>query len=96
VVDGAVRTTANGVRRSGNTAGKARATAIMTARSLSSDRWSPMSCHACEKNEDQTRLTKCSVCHRSFCDEHRYVMSGRSFCSQRCAQYFFFADPEDD
>jgi hypothetical protein len=55
-----------------------------------------MACHACEKTEEDTRLSICSVCHRAFCEEHRHVMSGRSFCSQRCAEYFFFADPEDD
>jgi len=55
-----------------------------------------MNCHACSKTEDDTRLEKCAVCHRPFCEDHRAVMSGRAFCSARCAEYFFFADPDEE
>jgi hypothetical protein len=55
-----------------------------------------MNCHDCERTASETRLTKCPVCHRHFCDEHRFVLSGRAFCTQRCAEYFFFAEPEED
>jgi hypothetical protein len=55
-----------------------------------------MGCHECARTEEATRLSKCPVCHRMFCDDHRHVMSGRAFCSQRCSEYFFFADPEED
>ena len=86
----------NGVPHSRNHVVVARATAIMSASPSRRDPWSAMACHTCEKTEEDTRLSRCSVCHRAFCEEHRHVMSGRSFCSQRCAEYFFFADPEDD
>ena len=55
-------------------------------------------CQACEKAgkiPEQLKLTKCSICFRHFCDEHASHMSGRPFCSQGCAQYFFFAEPDD-
>jgi hypothetical protein len=54
-----------------------------------------MECHECKRPETDTRLSKCPICFRYYCDEHSYTMSGRSFCSQFCAEYFFFADPDD-
>jgi hypothetical protein len=29
------------------------------------------------------------------CDEHKYVRSGRVFCSQFCAAYFFHGGDDD-
>jgi hypothetical protein len=55
-----------------------------------------MKCHECERTQDDTRLQKCPVCHQMFCEIHCHVMSGRPFCSARCAAYFFFEDPEED
>jgi hypothetical protein len=52
-------------------------------------------CRTCEKSEDQTRLSKCPVCHKGFCDEHAFTVSGRQFCSRGCGEYFFFANEDD-
>lgn len=52
-------------------------------------------CTACQKTADQARLEKCAVCFKHFCEEHVYNYSGRTFCSKHCAEYFFFADPDD-
>lgn len=52
-------------------------------------------CHRCEEQDPSKALRRCPVCHKHFCEEHSYVMSGRPFCSTGCAEYFFFADPED-
>jgi hypothetical protein len=53
-------------------------------------------CHQCEATEDTVRLRKCPICFQFFCDEHGYSMSGRSFCGPRCAEYFFFSDPDEE
>ena len=55
-------------------------------------------CHACEKageTSEQLQLDKCPICFRYFCDKHARQMSGRPFCSQGCAEYFFFAEPDE-
>ena len=54
-----------------------------------------MKCKECEKTPDEGRLRKCPICFQHFCDEHAIVMSGRPFCSKGCADYFFFAEPDD-
>ena len=51
-------------------------------------------CVACHRSEDEVPLYKCPICFRFYCDDHRYSMSGREFCGQRCARYFFFPDEE--
>jgi hypothetical protein len=52
-------------------------------------------CHECDEADEAATLTKCPVCHKIFCEEHAHHMSGRPFCSLGCAQYFFFAEPDD-
>jgi len=49
----------------------------------------------CELTGDDTKLHKCPVCFKHVCDEHAASRSGRKFCSDACAEYFFFGDPED-
>jgi len=51
-------------------------------------------CLVCKKTDDEIFLNKCTICFKRYCDEHAHLMSGRNFCSKRCADYFFF--PEDD
>jgi hypothetical protein len=51
-------------------------------------------CATCKKTGDQTTLRKCPICFKHFCEEHAYHMSGRAFCSQPCAEFFFF-EPEE-
>jgi hypothetical protein len=52
-------------------------------------------CVTCKKTAEETTLRKCPVCHKHYCDEHVFHYSGRAFCSKHCADYFFFADPDD-
>lgn len=52
-------------------------------------------CNACGKTVDEATLSKCPTCHKYFCGEHEFLMSGRRFCSRGCADYFFFVDPDD-
>lgn len=55
-----------------------------------------MQCRHCDRTDEDTLLQKCPICHKHFCEDHEYVMSGHRFCTQRCGEYFFFADPEDE
>jgi hypothetical protein len=52
-------------------------------------------CRECGKTPKETRLRKCPICFQYFCDEHAKLRSGRPFCSQGCADYFFFAESDD-
>lgn len=52
-------------------------------------------CCECKKTEPETRLRKCPICFKHYCDDHAHQRSGVSFCSSGCAEYFFFADPDE-
>jgi hypothetical protein len=47
------------------------------------------------EDEEVVRLERCVICFRWYCEDHVAIQSGRKFCSLRCGEYFFFADPED-
>lgn len=51
-------------------------------------------CHECGKTMSDTRLGKCPVCFKWFCEDHGTYRGGREFCSRGCADYFFFGDDE--
>jgi hypothetical protein len=51
-------------------------------------------CHCNDPGKDEP-LRRCAVCHKYFCEQHTHNHSGRPFCSRGCAQYFFFAEPDD-
>jgi hypothetical protein len=53
-------------------------------------------CKECDFTEDDGFLHKCPICHKNFCEEHKFVRSGRAFCSSFCAAYFFHEGDEDD
>lgn len=53
------------------------------------------SCFVCNKTDDETRLSKCPICFKYFCEEHACHRSGLRFCSKGCAEYFFFSEPDD-
>jgi hypothetical protein len=53
-------------------------------------------CKTCAVGEDDAYLHKCPICHKMICDDHKYVRSGRVFCSEFCAAYFFHEGDEDD
>lgn len=52
-------------------------------------------CVVCKKGEGEVHLIRCSICFKHFCDEHAYIKSGRKFCSEGCAEFFFHIDPDD-
>ncbi len=52
-------------------------------------------CHECKKKMTEASLHKCPVCFKYYCDDHGHHRSGVGFCSDGCAEYFFFVDPDD-
>jgi hypothetical protein len=52
-------------------------------------------CHECHKSDEETKLEKCPICFKYFCEDHAYHRSGLRFCSSGCAEYFFFSDPDE-
>ena len=56
----------------------------------------PDACLVCHKTEEEVRLSKCPICFKFYCNDHRFLMSGREFCGKFCAEYFFFSSEEDD
>lgn len=54
-----------------------------------------LECRECKKTEVDVKLHKCPICFKHFCEEHSHHRSGLWFCSAGCAEYFFFADPDD-
>ncbi len=54
-----------------------------------------MNCAVCQKSELETRLEKCPICFKWTCVECGRREYGRSFCSKKCADQFFFGDDED-
>jgi hypothetical protein len=54
-----------------------------------------MNCSVCQKSELETRLEKCPICFKWTCPDCGRREYGRTFCSKRCADQFFFGDDED-
>ena len=52
-------------------------------------------CDQCEGEEPERKVRKCPICHKYFCEEHTFTMSGVAFCSRGCGEFFFFGDPDD-
>jgi hypothetical protein len=53
-------------------------------------------CKECAVGDDESYLYKCPICHKMVCEEHKFVRSGRVFCSSFCAAYFFYEGDDDD
>jgi len=54
-----------------------------------------LNCSKCAKPDDKIHLSKCPSCHKMICDDCRYSISGRLFCSSQCAHFFFFEEGDD-
>ncbi len=52
-------------------------------------------CKECALGEDDGFLSKCPICHKYVCDDHKFTRSGRAFCSAFCADFFFHDDDDD-
>ena len=56
----------------------------------------PPRCRTCHRTADEIPLLACTICYKPFCRDCAHGHSGRLFCSQHCAEYYFFADPDDE
>lgn len=54
-------------------------------------------CRGCEATSDTRFLERCTICHKDFCDDCGIRGHGKRFCTQGCADVFFFGseDPDD-
>lgn len=54
-----------------------------------------MQCVFCEKTFGRYDLYLCPICHKQTCEACGMSKGGKHFCSQYCAEYFFFADEDE-
>jgi hypothetical protein len=52
-------------------------------------------CTVCQKSDVEATLSKCPICFKWVCLDCAKREYGRTFCSRRCADQFFFGDDED-
>jgi hypothetical protein len=52
-------------------------------------------CCECGIEGDKAYLSRCPICHKMVCEEHRTMRSGRAFCSVHCASGFFHDDEDE-
>lgn len=54
-------------------------------------------CVRCGKSDLEVyRLIKCPVCFKQVCDDCAVRLYGKYFCSNTCAQTFFYDEGEED
>ena len=53
------------------------------------------SCHECGRSGTETRLHKCPICYKEFCEDHARQRSGLWFCCKGCSEYFFYSESDD-
>ena len=51
-------------------------------------------CAVCKSSGEKIVLTKCPICFKVVCEACRFNRGGRLFCSQYCAEEFFFGEEE--
>jgi len=54
-----------------------------------------LGCELCGISAEERRTQKCPICYKRYCEECACNLSGRSFCSKFCGEYFFFGGDED-
>ncbi len=52
-------------------------------------------CLECGVSEDEGYLYRCPICHKSVCEECRFVKSGQTFCSRACGEMFFHVEDDE-
>ncbi|HEY7515343.1 MAG TPA: hypothetical protein VIC87_12740 [Vicinamibacteria bacterium] len=54
-----------------------------------------MNCSICQKDDQETTLHKCPICFKLACENCTIRSYGRTFCTKRCADQFFFGDDDE-
>ncbi len=52
-------------------------------------------CVFCEKDFSRYDLHQCPICHKRACEGCGTSKGGKHFCSQYCAEYFFYVDEDE-
>ena len=55
-----------------------------------------MECVTCQADDKDQRLDKCPICFKWTCDNCAVKSMGRSFCTKKCSDQFFFGDDDDE
>lgn len=53
-------------------------------------------CKVCGEEPEHGRLATCELCRARLCPQHVLRKAGKSFCDKRCADEFFFGEPEEE
>ena len=53
-------------------------------------------CDKCGEEQPIWELTKCHMCGKTACHRCASFAYGRYFCSNQCAQYFFYGEDEGE
>jgi len=56
----------------------------------------PDVCVRCGRSNQETKLAKCAICFKFYCRTCAVLRHGKNFCSNICADYFFFGDEEEN
>ena len=54
----------------------------------------PSECYRCGES-GEFQMSSCLICQKGVCYRCSLSVSGRSFCSQACADYFFHGDDDE-
>ncbi len=52
-------------------------------------------CVQCGIAEPDAYLTRCPTCHKTVCEECRFIKSGHTFCCRGCGEMFFHDDEDE-
>ena len=52
-------------------------------------------CITCGGSDQNLRLEKCQICFKWTCQACGTAQYGRTFCSKKCADAFFFGDDDE-
>jgi hypothetical protein len=52
-------------------------------------------CAKCGEEGMELDIQACPICFKGVCRHCAVLVSGRTFCSQSCAEYFFHGDDDD-
>jgi len=53
-------------------------------------------CEKCHATGMWISLIKCPMCHKYVCDECKFSVQGKDFCSRFCANEFFWGETDEE
>ena len=53
-------------------------------------------CATCEQDFGRYDIHQCPICHKQCCSKCSTNKGGKHFCSQYCAEFFFFVGDDDE